>query len=284
MAAKGKKLKIEKVGPKEWKFEDPPGLAGVSDDFERALDLMEEGNADEAEKVFRKVIRNCPLHIDARHHLALLLSDRGEAMEAFKLWCEAVAIGMKGLESGFAMGEDRLEWGWLENRPFLRAYHGLGMCFLDAGMVERAHVVFNQMLSMNPNDNQGVRALAVESGFAMDRPDEALRICGDYKDDALPDTLYGRALALLQLGETAQAEKALMQAVGFFPEVARELLKKRHRVPKDMSINYVTVGGADEAYDYWQRMGKYWKDTHGALELLADVLSRCEAKAPRARH
>lgn len=279
-----KKLKVEQVGPKQWKFADPPCLADIADEFSVALDLLEEEQDVEAEKIFRKLIKVCPLHIDAHHHLALLMSYRGDVMTAFELWGKAVEIGMKSLPEEFVMGEDRLEWSWLENRPFLRAYYGLAMFLFDAGRNDSAHLIFNHLLAMNPNDNQGVRALAVENSFAMDRPDEALQVCDKYENDGMADTVYGRSLALFGMGRKKQAEKALIRAVGLLPEVARELLRKRHRMPKDMSFGYITVGGADEAYDYWQRMGRYWKNTDGALAFLADVLSRCQVKASPARH
>ena len=49
-------------------------------------------------------------------------------------------------------------------------------------------------------------------------------------------------------------------------------------MPKSNFLAYITVGGADEAYEYWQRMGKYWKETEGAPEFLSEVLARFQAR------
>lgn len=272
------KLKVEQVGPKEWKFECAPEEHRLLDKFDRGIDLLEEGNEEEAEKTFRAVIRAWPLHIDAHHHLALLLLSRGELSAALDLWGKAAEIGLRSLPAEFAMGADKLEWAHLDNRPFLRAYHGLGFALFDAGRFEAAHLIYNYLLAMNPNDNQGVRGLAVESGFALNRPAEVLRICNKYKKDVLVDSLYGRPLALWQLGKKTLAEKALIKAIDLLPLVARELVKKRHQAPKNICVAYITVGGADEAYEYWQRLGKYWKETEGALEFLAEVLTRFQAR------
>ena len=116
----------------------------------------------------------------------------------------------------------------------------------------------------------------------MDLPAEALNVCNRYKNDRLVDTLYGRPLALYQMGRSAQAKKALLNAVTLYPLVARELLKKRHVIPKNMSRSHVTLGGADEAYDYWQNLGVFWKRTEGALDLLAEVLPNRREEAPTA--
>jgi tetratricopeptide (TPR) repeat protein len=195
-----------------------------------------------------------------------------------------VEIGRQSLPEEFVMGEDRLVWGWLENRPFLRACQGLGLALFDTGRIEAAHLIFNQLLAMNPNDEQGVRASAIESAFALSRPREVLRICNKYRGDCLADSLYGRPLAFFQLGREVQAEKALISAIALLPLIARELLKKRHRVPKAMSDGYITMGGPDEAYEYWQRLGKEWKETEGALAFLAGVLSRYQVRPSIKKH
>ena len=272
------KLRVEQVGPNAWKFACASEEYRLSDQLDRGIDLLAAGNEEGAEKIFRAVIRAWPLHIDAHHHLALLLLSRGELSAALDLWGKAAEIGLRSLPVEFVMGVDKLEWVHLDNRPFLRAYHGLGFALFDAGRFEAAHLVYNYLLAMNPNDNQGVRALAIESGFAMNHPAEALRICNKYQGDVLVDSLYGRPLALWQLGKKTLAEKALVRAIDLSPLVARELVKKRHQAPKNIGLAYITVGAADEAYEYWQRLGKYWKETEGALEFLAEVLMRFQAK------
>ncbi|MCX6643467.1 MAG: tetratricopeptide repeat protein, partial [Candidatus Bathyarchaeota archaeon] len=76
----------------------------------------EEGNLDEAEKVFKMVLAQMPDHLDSIHHLALVLSERDLYDQARDLWEQAVRIGRKAVPQDFELGKDRLEWGWLENR------------------------------------------------------------------------------------------------------------------------------------------------------------------------
>ena len=52
-----------------------------------------------------------------------------------------------------------LEWGHVDNRPFLRCMHGYGLCLWRLRRFEEALSVFNRMLWLNPSDNQGVRGL-----------------------------------------------------------------------------------------------------------------------------
>jgi len=133
---------------------------------------------------------------------------------------------------------------------------------------------------LNPNDNQGVRTLAGEALFKLDRLEDALKIAEQYPDDIMPDTLYGRALALFKLGRREEATVALQQAVENLPLVGKELLKVRHHLPTTAKPDRVTVGGADEAYYYWEQWGRFWEEDTQALEWLKGII-RQSAKVHR---
>lgn len=65
-----------------------------------------------------------------------------------------VAVGELSLAVGFG---GVLPWGWVDNRPFLRCLHGLGLCRWRTCEFQRAEEVFEAMLWLNPSDNQGER-------------------------------------------------------------------------------------------------------------------------------
>jgi hypothetical protein len=104
------------------------------------------------------------------------------------------------------------------------------------------------MKLLNPGDNQGVRALVIDCYFRLHDALAVMAVCDRYPEDLLEHVLYGRALALIQLGRGDEARKALHQAVSYLPLVAKELLKARHRKPKNLRADTVTHGGADQAY------------------------------------
>jgi len=78
-------------------------------------------------------------------------------------------------------------------------------------------------------------------------------------------------LAFYRLGEMNDAEKELRIAKRDMPLVAKELTKKRHTRPDDWNEQYVSLGGEDQAYAYWQDFGKLWKKADGALEWLRSI-------------
>ena len=266
-------LRVVEAWEREWMFEYPRLGWDVMDEFDDAVERWRIGDLAFAAGEYRRLIDEYPEFIDAHHHLALLLDRVGREEEAFRIWQDVVAMGLKCLPARFELGRDLLPWSILENRPFLRAYHGLGLALLERGEIEKALDIFNNMLALNPGDNQGARALAIDCGFRLNRPLDVLAICEQNADDGMEQVVYGHALALYQLGRKVEAERVLREALEFLPLVGRELVKERHRRPKELDPNYVTHGGADQAYYYWIEQGRHWKNTPGALGFVKECLS-----------
>ncbi|MFC1919783.1 tetratricopeptide repeat protein [Chloroflexota bacterium] len=261
-------LRLSPVSPNEWEFVYPEEYHRVMDQFHRGCESYEQGSGGEAESIFKAVLAQVPYHLDAIHHLAIVQQEQGLIGHAKDLWEQSVRIGRQTFPPDFEVGRDRLEWGWLENRPFLRCLHGLALAKYENGEVEEALVLFRELLSLNPNDNQGIRALAVEALFELGRWEEACKIAGQYPDDMMAEILYGRALALFKLGRRREATLALKKAVRHSPRVGNELLKTRHQRPKPGRQDMMMVGGSDEAYYYYERSGRFWKSAPESLEWL----------------
>jgi tetratricopeptide (TPR) repeat protein len=240
------------------------------EEFHEALEHWRVGDFTTAEAMYRELVDEYPEFVDVHHHLALLLEATGRGEQAFRLWQAVVELGSSCLPKEFEMGRDLLPWLILENRPFLRAYHSLGLEYLARGETERALEIFETILAMNPGDNQGVRALVVDCSFQLNRPQEVLAVCDQYPGDGMEQLMYGRVLALYQLGRREEASAALDDAIEFLPLVAKELVKKRHRKPKELRWDYVTYGGADQAYIYWVDQGQHWKKTPGAIAFVME--------------
>jgi hypothetical protein len=77
-------------------------------------------------------------------------------LSAIRHYEVGVRIGELSLGPGFG---GLLPWGYLDNRPFLRCLNGFGLCLWRLSRFAEAERVFDRMLGLNPNDNQGVRFL-----------------------------------------------------------------------------------------------------------------------------
>ena len=261
--------KIKSVDDHEWMFVEPLELDPVYEDFDRGCELLEQGSVSQAEKLFRNVINKAPLHIDALHHLAIILDRTGKSKEARQLWNEGVKIGRSAFPKKFESG-DHLDWGWLENRPFLRCLHGLATATLSDGDIVKATNFFEGLISFNPNDNQGVRELLMFVYFEQNNLEKAIELCKRYPNDFLAGLCYGYPLILFKMGKKDQATKALIKTFKKSPKIGKELIKKSHKKPQSDMPGYISVGGWNEAYDYWERFGHFWDEQ--ALEWLKNVI------------
>lgn len=273
-------LRLKQIAPHEWVFEGAYLRGQELDRFDEAVELLGD-DPEKAAAEFRALLMLRAEALDVRHHLAIALQYLDRDDEALEEWTKAVGAGMRALPPGFCFGRDRLEWGWLENRPFLRAYHGLATALIGEGLLGEAAVTLNNILDLNPNDNQGARMVLVACCFGLRRPGDVLRACERYPEDG-PDLQFGKALALLQLGRVGEAEAEYQKAATFWPRVHEELLKTRHTRPKEMHPGFITVGGADEAFAYWEEYGDHWKETRGALAM-AKRMGSGDLAAKRAR-
>ena len=262
---------LQQVERTEWIFNLPRVDEEVRDQLEAGINWL-NAEPSRAARIFRKLIAEYPEHMDACHHLGLALDRMGKDEEAFEIRARAVKTALQFFPAHFSMKKDRLQWGFVENRPFLRLYQSYGWQLMKRGQVEEALAVSENILTLNPNDNQGVRALVVGCCLALHRPDGVLSLCRRYRGDALEHVVYGKALALFQLGRLKQASKALEMAIKCFPLIAAELLKPKHRKPKDADARYVTMGSPQQAHLYWKEHGRYWAKTAGTIGFLTGHL------------
>jgi len=256
----GKILKVEQMENHEWEFVYPPQYYKLMDKFDKGIELWETGHIRSAKKIYKEVIEEFSEFIDAYHHLAMLYEELGRYQLAFENWIKGYQIGKHAFPPSFIPGRDLLPWAFLENRPFLRCTHALGLCFFEDGNLAKGIELFKFIISVNPDDNQGIRALLVEGYLKTGNYKAASDICNKYKGDFTVDLTYGEPYALFKMGDKGKATFLLRKAIRFSPKVARELLKKRHTYPKSNFPGRYTVGGDDEAYFYWERNGILWED------------------------
>ncbi len=119
-----------------------------------------------------KVSRECA---DA---YVLLAQEAAETVEqALDLYRRGVEAGERALGPR-AFQEDRGHfWGVVETRPYMRAREGLAACLWQTDERGEAVEHYEEMLRLNPNDNQGIRyrllACLLEMGL-VDSREEAL--------------------------------------------------------------------------------------------------------------
>lgn len=261
-------LILDDIDENEWEFADDLVDLSAHEELDQAIDLWHQGKHSSAELILKGIISKNPYHIDAYHHLSLIMEELELDFEAYLCCREAVRIGLSVIPDGFSWNSSKLPWLNLDNRPFLRAYHNMGLWLEKRHELEEAILLFKDMLSVCPGDNLGVRYLLpklfLEKGDLL----AVIRFCKEHHDDYSPEIMYTHPLALVLSGDVDKATPLLAEAISSFPLVIKELIKKRHARPKNSSPGSITFGGADQAFEYWVQYGKFWSSSKKAMELI----------------
>jgi len=130
---------------------DAPDIDPIRD----AVEQKEAGDYAGAHRMLMTLLAADLRCLDAHAHLGTFAFDHSPE-KAIRHYEVGVRIG------DLSLGEDFngvLDWGHVNNRPFLRCMHGYGLCLSRLGRHKEAKEVFVRMLWLNPTDNQGVRFL-----------------------------------------------------------------------------------------------------------------------------
>ncbi len=160
-----------------------------------------------------------------------------------------------------------LEWGYHDNRPFLRllAQH-IAWLEPDDDSLSEAHAqAMAWMLRLNPNDNHGYRHALMPMLLRARQPTQALKLFEAYPDD--PDLLLHAALAHYANGAPGKALIALQEAHDALPEHVAMLATRSPRKPT-MTAGSYRFGGKHHAWIHRQHALPAWQAWPGALEWL----------------
>lgn len=146
--------------PRAWHEMDPiawgvlPGSDPEDNPTCDAAELSAAGDVEGARELLMDTLGTDLRCIDAHAHLGNLEFERSPKL-AVAHYEIGIRIGELSLPANF---DGVLVWGRIYNRPFLRCLHGYGLCLWRLGRHTEAQHVFERILSLNPNDNQGVRS------------------------------------------------------------------------------------------------------------------------------
>jgi len=236
---------------------------------EKAFDAMEAPTAEERIALAQEALALSPRCADAYLVMAQETPDPGEALALLR---QAVAAGAEALGKAAFEDDVGLFWGLIETRPYMRARHELALALWRAGDREEAIGHYQDMLRLNPNDNQGIRYLLIDALLELGREAEAAALLKRYKEDGSAAWAWsGALLAFRRSGNSAAARKALARAVDANRHVPAYLLGKR-RLPRKLP-DFIGMGDEDEAAAYVHGAAGTWAAQPGAKAWVAEALA-----------
>ena len=209
-----------------------------------------------------KVLELNPWHADA---LCFVL-DISEPDETERMDClegiVSVATKLIGKKTFFDLATHF--WGFAETRPYMRACEQLGFAYLQAGEFELAAQVFDNMLVMNPNDNQGVRYQLLLLRLVMGEIRAARSLLKAYRDDSSVVWAWGRLLERWLNGDAPATHKALEAARACNPHAEALITGESDEFPQAPEM--YEVGSEGEALNYATGLKAAWLTHQGAIE------------------
>jgi tetratricopeptide (TPR) repeat protein len=168
-------------------------------------------------------------------------------------------------------------WGMTETRPYMRARFALAESLTSAGRIDEAITHYQELLRLNPNDNQGVRYVLLPKLLAFGRDVDAARLLKEY-DEESANWAYARALLAFRLsGRSAPANRELRDAIRTNLHVP-ELLCSEETIPQPP---HYALGSFEEACVAVEELRPAYQATPGSLDWVADALRQRELELDR---
>ncbi len=247
-----------------------PALASTNP-LDRAQELMYdawEATGSRRIKLARQALAISPDCADA---YVLLAEEARSLPEAKHLYEQGVSAGERALGPQTFEEDAGHFWGIIETRPYMRARAGLASCLWQLGERQAAIDHYVDMLRLNPGDNQGIRYVLANCLLRQGDDIALAKLLDQYKDDAMAEWLYTRALlAFRREGAGKKANAALKKALKENEFVPAYLLGKK-RLPRQLP-DYIGFGDENEAVSYAAGALAIWRETPGALDWLSSNL------------
>ena len=243
-------------------------LPDRTDNKGRAQDLVYEAYEQpdhKAKKMIKQALKLDPDNVEAYNYLASKEDDLGKAIELYE---KAVKAGEKTLGKEFFEREKGYFWGLLETRPYMRAKAGLADCYYLNDEIDKAIEIYEEMLELNPNDNQGIRYILLNRLIINNDLSKFKKYARKYREDNADWNFNNALYQFKKSGPSEKSHKALSKAHRSNEYVIDFLIGIRE-LPEELP-HYYSMGDENEAilyvYDTWPA----WQNTEGALKWLVE--------------
>lgn len=136
-------------------FKDYSGYGFYNPDGDPVFEAVEAETWEDRYDILAKLWEDYPECIDALVHIGhMYLDSRNGLPHALNVYRTSIHIAEKNLPENF---DGVLLWECIENRPYLRALHGLCLVYWKLEEFDKARQVAEKLLRLCPGDNIGVR-------------------------------------------------------------------------------------------------------------------------------
>ena len=253
-------LQLKEFFDNEWEFVFPTKVHQVADDFWDAVELI-ECDAKSAEKELKKIITKIPYHIDAYNHLSIVFNNQKKYFESLISAEKAYNLGKECFPSNFDFENGKIQWIGLNNRPFLRSCQILGLEYQRIKEYNKAINLYEEAIKYNPNDNQGLRSLALECHFLKNDIEKVKILLNNFSDDYSIEFLVAKVIVYILDDKNDLAIENLKEIKNQNKSIIGVIKKEKPKsYENDFSSDFgIAVGSLQEAENYYKRNSSIFK-------------------------
>ena len=226
--------------------------------LQSAFEQFRTGNLNEAEILYKKVLKAKPNNIDALHNLGLICYQRADYDAAIRYIQKELQYNPTDADANNNMGlalegegrHDEAAGFYLRatqsNPTFSGAFYNLGNSLKDSGKIDEAIACYQKALQLDPSLAYAYNNLGVvyekkgELDEAIKYFQKALQV-----NPSLANTHYNLGLSVLRKGDIDEAIRCYRKALQFNPNYAE--------VYKDLGVALHVKGQRDEAIKCYRK-------------------------------
>jgi tetratricopeptide (TPR) repeat protein len=222
-----------------------------------AVDLPE----DKGYELALKALQMDPDCIEAYEYLGALEPITETAILYYK---NGIEIGKRNFSKTYFKDSIGQFWMVHETRAFMRCMQAYADCLKDMGRYHDSVSVYEEMIRLNPNDNQGVRDQLLLYLIRLNEFNKFIKYDKMFKEDFGAFISFNRALfAFKTEGISANSNGLLQKAIKSNKYVLTKLISKTFNA--DFPEVY-GIGDVNEALFYCYFAHKIWHETAGAID------------------
>ncbi|WP_274371709.1 tetratricopeptide repeat protein [Morganella morganii] len=230
-------------------------FAPLLGEFDNLLDTHQSGGINDNRYIseLNRLIKLEPDFIDLHAHLSFIFLEQDKPKKALNAALKGLAVGNRLIPESFS---GNIEWGYLENRPYLRALQGAILAYVRLHRHKDATTLIDKILAYNPNDNQGNRYLLGSEVLRAGDKKRAAIIFDEYADN-YPPYCYEAALLHILNKDWVKAATALRLGFSANSYIAEILCGNFH--PQPLTIWHGTNFAEPRiANNYIKMYGDLW--------------------------
>jgi tetratricopeptide (TPR) repeat protein len=233
---------------------------------EQAQDLVFEAYEVSKAKGLEKIDKALELDIDCIEAYEYLGAMEESVFVAMVFFEKAISIGRRLFGGKYLKENKGMFWGLHETRPFMRCLHVYADCLYAVGKAKECLEMLEEMIELNPNDNQGARDQLFLYLIEYDENKKYLNYAKQYKDDFMAFSLFNAALFEYKTqGPTLKAGNCLVKAHEQNKFVIGKLISNK---PVFNNADSYALHSEDEAKYIASYAQIIWRETTGALQWL----------------